>query len=146
MNPSEQLMKDVVEAWGHGDLSPLFAALHDDVVWSSASAEWDERIRSGGTHRGRPEVVALFSKIATAYFLAHCELREIFSRGDTVWGVFNFEASYMPVSAPGALTPKPVKTEILFRWRIQDGKITHAQTFFDTAALIAQQQGDARIG
>jgi len=138
-------MKVTVEAWGKGDPAPLYAALHDDIVWNSAASEWDERISSGGRHRGRAEVVALLTKIAAAYFVSSCKAREVFSRADAVWGLFDLEGSYCRATGQSSVKPVPIRSELVFRWRIEDGKITHAQTFLDTAALLAQQQGEQTL-
>jgi ketosteroid isomerase-like protein len=129
-------MKTVVEAWGKGDISPARAALDDDVVWISAATDWDNRLRSGGVHRGRASVIALLSKIATGYFNVACKAKEIVSKGDIVWGLFDFRARYV---GDGDQPDRMVATEMAFRWRVHDGKIVEAQTFFDTANLLAQQ-------
>ena len=141
MTPSEELMKTVVEAWGEGDLGPLRAALHDDVVWISAASEWDERIRSGGVHRGRANVIALFAKMATAYTNANARTKEIISSGEIVWGLFDVRGRY---SGERDQPDKNIASEIALRWRIRGGKIIEAQTFFDTAGLLALQ-GQLRL-
>jgi hypothetical protein len=48
MTPSEQLMKTAVEAWGNADLRPLKDALHQDVVWKSASTVENGAFLFGG--------------------------------------------------------------------------------------------------
>jgi len=133
LTPSEQLMKDCIEAWGQGDLAPVRSALHDDVVWISAATDWDDRLRSGGVHRGRANVLTLLAKIATGYITSACRAKEIVSHGEIVWGLFDFRGRYIDNAN------KPVGIEMAFRWRILGGKIVEAQTFFDTAGLLGQQ-------
>jgi ketosteroid isomerase-like protein len=137
MTPEEQFMKTVVEAWGHADMRPVFAALDDDVVWKSASTVDDGRFRFGGEHRGRDNVLALLSKISTAYFFSEYETKEIVSKGEVVWGLFVVKGSYAPVAS--GKVPVPLAFDTAMRWRVRNGKIIEAQTFFDTAALLAQQ-------
>ena len=136
VTPSEELMKNCVEAWGEGDLVPVRKALHDDVVWISAKTEWDDRLCSGGVHRGRANVLALFAKIATGYLTTFCRAKEIVSSSEIVWGLFEFRAKRI---GNGDKADRTVTIEMVFRWRIRDGKIVEAQTFFDTAALLGQQ-------
>ena len=128
-------MKTCVEAWGQGDLGPVRKVLHDDVVWISAATEWDDRLCSGGVHRGRARVIALLAKIATGYLNTSCRAKEIVSSREIVWGLFDFRAKHIS----GDKADRTVTTEMAFRWRIRDGKIVEAQTFFDTAGLLAQQ-------
>lgn len=137
MTPSEELMKTCIEAWGQGDLAPVRAALHDDVLWISAATEWDDQLRSGGVHRGRAKVIALLAKIATGYFNTACKAKEIVSSGEIVWGLFDFRARY---TGAAGKADKTVQTEMAFRWRVREGKIIEAQTFFDTAGMLAQQR------
>ena len=143
MTPEEHLMKSVVEAWGRADMQPLKDALDDQIVWKSAATRWDDRIRSGGVHNGRAEVIALFSKVQTAYFNHGAKLKEISSNGETVWGLFEVTGAYAPVAEGRQRASRTMTGEIALRWRIRNGKIIEAQTFFDTAGLIAEQERGA---
>jgi ketosteroid isomerase-like protein len=135
MTPSEELMKRCIEAWGEGDLSPLRKALHDDVLWISATTEWDDRLRFGGVTRGRAEALAVLAKAATTYFTTFAKAKEIISSGEVVWGLFDCKARYVgnPDSAD-----RTVSAEVAFRWRVRNGKILEAQAFQDTAGVLAQ--------
>jgi len=130
-------MKDALEAFGRADVGPIFAALDDNVVWKSAALETRSKFRFGGEYRGRENVVALLSKISTAYFFSECETREVVSKGEIVWGHFLFRGRYAPVGTDRI--PLPIVLEMALRWRIRDGRIVEAQTFFDTAGLLTQQ-------
>ncbi len=105
---SKELMKQAVEALSRGDATPYEAVLHEDVVWCAPDS---------AMHQGREEVAALLKKIADAT-AAPCLAREIVSRGEVVWGMFDAARD----DATGA-------TSVLVRWRLRDGKIVHAQTF-----------------
>ncbi|MBV8976976.1 MAG: nuclear transport factor 2 family protein [Alphaproteobacteria bacterium] len=131
-------MKTVLEAWGEADLEPARAALDDAVVWKSASTYAQGVFSFGGVYSGKANVIALLSKISTTYYFRSCRAKEIVSRGERVWGLFDCEGSFIPVHG-GEAERRPIAFEIAFRWRIRDGRILEAQTFFDTAALLAQQ-------
>ena len=138
MSPAEQLMKTVIEAWGEADVGPVRDALHENVVWKSGSSCDDNGFVFGGEYRGRDNVIALLSRISTKYYFQRYTAREIVSNGEIVWGLFDIKGSYLQ---PGGRERdrKLINFESAFRWRIRDGKIVEAQTFFDTAALLVQQ-------
>jgi ketosteroid isomerase-like protein len=139
MSPAEQLMKTVLEAWGEADFGPVRDALDENVVWKSASAVDGNGFAFGGEYRGRDNVIALLSGLSTRYFFRNYTAKEIISQGEIVWGLFDVIGSYFP-SGNTEQGGKSIKFESAFRWRIRDGKILEAQTFFDTAALLAQQR------
>ena len=138
MSAAEKLMKTVIEAWGEADFGPIRDALDENVVWKSGSSGGDTGLVFGGEYKGRDNVVALLSRLSTTYYFRRYLAREIISSGEIVWGLFDVTGSYRP---PGGRDSdrRPIKFESAFRWRIRDGKILEAQTFFDTAALLVQQ-------
>jgi ketosteroid isomerase-like protein len=138
MTPSEHLMKTVLEAWGQADLGPAYEAFDENIVWKSASTNEDGVFRFGGIYKGRTQVIALLSQLSTRYYFQRCVTKEIISNGEIHWGLFEAHGTYIP---PGdsASAGKPINVETAFRWRIRNGKILEVQSFFDTAALLAQQ-------
>jgi CRP-like cAMP-binding protein/ketosteroid isomerase-like protein len=134
MTPPEQIMKTVVEALGKANLAPLSEAIDDDIVWKSAASHWDNRIGCGGVHKGRANVIAHMSGMSSIYLQSGCKAREIISRDDIVWGLFDTELEFLQARRDR----RPVRLEMAFRWCIRDGKIVEAQTFFDTAKLLIQ--------
>lgn len=139
MTPEEQLMKTVIEAWGEADVGPVREALDENVVWKSASSCDDGTFRFGGVYRGRANVLTLLSTLSTNYFFRRYVAKEIVSSGEIVWGLFDVHGSYRP---PGGRETdrRRIDFETAFRWRIRNGKILEAQSFFDTAALLYQQR------
>jgi len=139
MTPEEQLMKTVIEAWGEADVGPVREALDENVIWKSASSCDNGTFRFGGVYLGRANVLTLLSTLSTSYFFRRYVAKEIVSRGEIVWGLFDVDGSYVP---PGVheIERKLIQFEIAFRWRIHNGKILEAQSFFDTAALLIQQR------
>lgn len=138
MTSAEQLMKTVLEAWGQANLEPAYAALDENVVWKSGSTFANGQFRFGGVYNGKASVVALLSKLSTQYFFQRYEEKEIISQGEIVWSLFDVYGSYVPAGGRDR-AHKSFVIEMAFRWRIRGGKILEAQTFFDTAALLAQQ-------
>jgi hypothetical protein len=137
MTPTEHLMKTFIEAWGQADLGPAQMALDENVIWKSASTANDGVFSFGGVYRGKAEVIGLLSKISTNYFFQSYLAKEIISSDEIVWGLFDVRGSYLPRGGR-ASDRKPIGFETAFRWRIRDGKILEGQSFFDTAALLAQ--------
>ena len=138
MFSAEQLMKTVIEAWGEADLVPVREALDENVVWKSASSCDGTEFVFGGEYRGRDNVIALLSRLSTKYFFQQYAAKEIISKGEIVCGLFEVNGSYLPAGRSDQ-GRKAIKFESAFRWRIRDGKILEAQSFFDTAALLTQQ-------
>ena len=139
MTSEEQLMKTVIEAWGEADVGPVREALDENVVWKSASSCEDGTFRFGGVYRGRANVLTLLSTLSTNYFFRRYVAKEIVSSGEVVWGLFDVHGSYLPAGGRESDRTR-IHFETAFRWRIRNGKILEAQSFFDTAALLYQQR------
>lgn len=137
---SEQLMRKVVAAFAQSDLQPLLDALHDDVVWKSASRQ-PGLFSFQGEYRNRAGVREVLSNISKDYTFHHMKPLEIQEAGDTVWGLFDVGLRYDRKGKAGE--EKIVQLEIAIRWRMKDGKIIEHQAFFDTAYLMLLLQGQA---
>lgn len=132
----EKLMRVVASAFAVGDLRPLFAAVHRDIVWKTASPHVN-LFRFGGVHERRTGVMGVTGEIASEYIFHRLDPKEIIANDDVAWGLFDAEVRYQPV---GNKRPyDPIKLDIALRWRIKDGKIIEHQAFFDTAALLVQR-------
>lgn len=132
------LMRNVVAAFAQGDLKPLFDAIAPDIVWKSAARTKGQFV-FGGNYTNRLEVVELTARISTAYVFWRITPKEVISEGDTVWGIFQAEGDYLP-RGPSSNSRRQFALECAIRWRMRDGKISEHQTFFDTAALLRQQE------
>ena len=137
---SEQLMRKVVAAFAQSDLQPLLDALHDDVVWKSASRQ-PGLFSFQGEYRNRAGVREVLSNISKDYTFHHMKPQDIQETGDTVWGLFDVGLRYDHKGRTSE--EKIVQLEIAIRWRMKDGKIIEHQAFFDTAYLMLLQQGQA---
>jgi ketosteroid isomerase-like protein len=140
MDP-EKLMRHIVESFERTDLEPLIEALHDDVVWKSASKQ-ENVFRFGGDYYSKLGVLDALSHILMDYTIHHMRPREILASGNVVWGLFDVELDYDhkgmdPVGKSDQ--NKAIELEVVIRWRLRDGKIIEHQSFFDTASLLIQQ-------
>jgi ketosteroid isomerase-like protein len=132
----EQLMRGVVAAFAMSDLRPLLNALHDDVVWRSASRHQGP-FSFGGNYESRAKVIEVLSNISKDFTFLHMNPREIVSSDDIVWGLFDVGLRY---DAKGeAVDAATIDLEMAIRWRIKDSKIIEHQAFFDTAHLLMRQ-------
>lgn len=141
MDPDE-LMRKVAAGFERSDLTLLLDALHEDVVWKSASKQ-PGMFRFGGNYQTKPGVIEALSQVTMDYTVHHMWPKEITTSGDVVWGLFDVEMAYDPMDTdPVAASPsgqeKMITLEIAIRWRLKDGKIIEHQTFFDTASLLSQ--------
>jgi ketosteroid isomerase-like protein len=131
-----ELMRKVAAGFEKSDLRPLLDAIHEEIVWKSATKH-EGLFRFDGEYKNRPGVLDILSKISLDYTFHHLKPKEILAHGDVVWGLFDVGLSYDP-KGKGS-TPKAVKMEMVFRWRLKDGKIIEHQGFWDTASLLIQQ-------
>ena len=132
----EELMRRIATAFTESDLRPLLNALHDDVVWKSASKQ-EGLFSFSGEYRNRSGVVQVLSNISKDYTFLYMEPKEIITAGDVVWGYFDVKLRY---DAKGKATgPKIIQLDMAIRWRLKDGKIIEHSAFFDTAHLLMEQ-------
>jgi ketosteroid isomerase-like protein len=131
-------MRTVTAAFAQSDIRPLMNALHDDVVWKSASRMPGGPFSFEGDYRNRAGVIEVLSNIAKDYTFQHMTPKEIIGGKDVVWGLFDVGIRYDAKGKDRAA--KTVKLDIAIRWQLKDGKIIEHQAFFDTAYLAAQQR------
>ncbi|MDB5740936.1 MAG: limonene,2-epoxide hydrolase [Alphaproteobacteria bacterium] len=127
---NKKLMLSVVAGLKDGNLDPLFAALHPDIVWTATAPK--AFFRFGGTHRGIAGMKEYTALLFSRYSFIAFEPRSVVTSGDQVWGLFAFEARHIP-------TGRIVATDISMRWTVKAGKIIAHQGFFDTAGVLMQQ-------
>lgn len=133
-----ELMLKVAAGFEKSDLQPLLDAIHEDIVWKTATKH-DGLFRFGDEYKNRPGVLDILSKISMDYSFHHLRPKEIVASGDVVWGLFDIGLSFDPKGKCSA--PKIINLEMVFRWRLKDGKIIEHQGFWDTASALIQQGG-----
>lgn len=130
------LMRNVIAAFARSDLQPLFDAVHEDIVWKSASGQ-EGLFRFGGAYANRSGLLVILANLSKAYKFYRFEAKDIVASGDTVWGHFDVGCFF---DANRADEPeKNIALEMAIRWTLKDGKIVEHQSFFDTASLLVQQ-------
>ena len=123
-------MLTVSRAFAQGDLEPLKAALHPDVVWTSRTPK--SHFRFAGEHHHRDGVTEHHALVLSAYLFLRFEPKELVAEGETVWGLFDTELMHRE-------TKRTAKLDLAVRWVVRGGKIMSHENFFDTASLLAQQ-------
>jgi ketosteroid isomerase-like protein len=131
----EALMRTIVAAFEKSDLKPLLDALHEDVVWKSASRQ-EGLFSFHGEYRNRPGVTEVLSNISKDYTFHHMKPKEVLAAGDVVWGYFDVGLRF-DAKGKGAES-RTVQLDMAIRWRLKDGRIIEHQAFFDTAHLLMQ--------
>jgi ketosteroid isomerase-like protein len=131
-----ELMRNVAAGFEKSDLRPLLDAIHDEIVWRTATKH-EGLFRIDGEYKNRPGVLDVLSKISVDYTFHHLRPIEILAGGDVVWGHFDVGLSYDPKGKVGAV--KNINFEMAIRWRLKDGKIIEHQGFWDTASVLIQQ-------
>jgi ketosteroid isomerase-like protein len=132
-----ELMRKVAAGFEKSDLQPLLDAVHDEIVWKTATTQ-EGVFRFQGEYKDRQGVLDVLSKISMDYTFHHMRPKEVLASGDVVWGLFDAELSFDPKGK--SVPPNTMKLEMAVRWRLKDGKIIEHQAFFDTAALLRQQE------
>lgn len=130
------LMRDVVAAFEKSDPQPLFDAIHDDIVWKTASFQ-EGVFRFGGEYKGRAGVQAVLGAFSRVYHFYQFRPKDIVASGDVVWGHFDVCLFFDPKSEGEA--KRHATLDMAFRWKLKDGKIIEHQAFFDTAYLAQRQ-------
>jgi ketosteroid isomerase-like protein len=136
------LMRKVAAGFEKSDLQPLLEAMHEEIVWKTASKQ-EGVFRFGGEYKGRAGILDVLAGMSMDYTFCHLRPKEIFAKEDVVWGLFDAALSIDP---KGKLVPANiVNLDMAIHWRLKDGKIIEHQAFFDTAALLMQQGRLSRI-
>ena len=133
----EMLMRSIVAAFANSDLRPLLNHLDENVVWKSASRFADGPFSFKGDYKNKAGVLEVLSNISRDYTFIRMDPKEIFSKGDVVWGLFDVSLRYDPKGK--SHDAKIIRMDFAIRWQLKDGMIVEHQAFFDTAYLLMQQ-------
>jgi ketosteroid isomerase-like protein len=130
------LMRKVAAGLEKADLQPLLEAIHEDIVWKSATKH-EGLFRISGEHKGRAGVLTVLANISMNFKVHQFKPKDVIAHQDIVWGHFDVATTFDPKSK--GYPEKAINMEIAFRWRIKDGKVIEHQSYFDTASLLIQQ-------
>lgn len=120
-----QLMRDLYEAFGRGDIPTVLGAMDPGIEWHEAEGNPYEP--SGEPWRG-PEAVLqnLFVRLGTEWDGFAATPKEFHDAGPVVV----VEGRYTGICKQ---TGKSLDAQVCHVWKIRDGKITSFQQYLDTA-------------
>lgn len=124
MTPLETI-QSVYDAFTRGDIAHIVGLVAPDAVWrQSKLVPW------GGDYRGPTGAAEFFDKLNAAAETTGFEVRENVAVGSDV---FSFGRHAATLRSNG----QPAATEWMFRWRVENGRITLFDSYIDSAAVTA---------
>jgi ketosteroid isomerase-like protein len=121
-----ELVRQIYEAFGRGDVPAILDALAEDVDW------WfhgPATIPFGGRRRGRDQVAQLFAAIAE-----HVEIDEFGAQEFVASGERVIVLGHERVRAKS--TGAAWETDWVHVWTIHRDKVAQVHEFYDTAAIV----------
>lgn len=125
-NDNPQVIKQIYEAFGRGDIAFVLNVLADDVVFSHPRPD---HIPWGGVRRGKRAAAEFFAALAAGVDIEKFEVREFVADNDKVV-VLGWER--MRVKATG----RRYETNWVHVWAVKNGKVTGFEDYNDTAAIV----------
>lgn len=122
-----QLVRQVYEAYGKGDMATVFAALADDVEWDSHGAS--EIVTWGGHFSGKDGVTAFFQRITAAIALERFEVVDIIGQDDRA-------AVVTKVSVRFHCNGRPLTVQKVDIVKVRDGKVASFTEYYDTGIVV----------
>ena len=122
-----QVIRDVYEAFGRGDIPAVLGAMDENVEWREAEGNPFEP--SGAPWIG-PETIlnSLFVKLGSDFEAFTVHPKEFHESGDTVIVEGRYTGTYKP-------TGKSLDGQFCHLFKVRDGKLAAFQQYTDTAQL-----------
>ena len=122
-----QLMRDLYDAFGRGDIATVLGAMDPDIEWREA--EGNPYQPSGTPWRG-PDAITqnLFIKLGTEWDSFTVHPGQFHDAGSTVVVEGRYTGTYRQ-------TGRKLDAQVCHVWKISDGKVTSFQQFVDTGQL-----------
>ncbi len=135
MTPQEntQLVQQIFEALGRGDIPFILNAVCEDVKWTNGFPR--DVVPTGGVWHGPEGVAEFFANIGTVMEPTQFEPREYIAQDNKV--VVLGYSSFI-VKSIG----KPFGSDWVMVWTLQDGKVKSFREYTDTAGGIAAFKGE----
>jgi uncharacterized protein len=124
MTPTHTI-ESIFDAFTRGDVPHIVGLVAPDVAWNQTMA-----VPWGGRYHGPNGVVEFFTKLGTAAETTAFVVRENIESGNDV---FSFGTHESIIRATG----KPAKVDWMFRWRVEHGRVTRYDAYFDSAPIVA---------
>lgn len=124
-------ISEVLVAYRNGDVGPLFAILHPEVVWMSRSEP--QHAMFGGVFLGHDAVKTYFQRLSENLCLVDYHIVDVIPAGHETLHVAE-------VSAHVAGDPARIlKVRLVCFWSFKDGLVTAMTEYFDTPSYLAQR-------
>ncbi len=122
-----QMMQDLYDALGRGDMPVVLGAMDPDIEWREAEGNPYDPVGKGW--RGPDAIVQnLFMRLATEWDGFTVHPREFYDAGPAVVVDVRYTGTYKQ-------TGKKLDAQVCHIWKIRDGKVTSFQQYADTAQL-----------
>ena len=127
---SVELIQSMFDAFGRGDIEFITSRLTPDCRWMVPG----EGIPAAGAYTGPEGAAAFFRKMAESEEMTRFEPKEYFTNGNDVV-VLGLE------ECRARATGRTASTNWAMLFRVRDGKVSHFETHFDTAAYVRAHAG-----
>ncbi len=125
-----QLIKQLYDTLGRGDLESALGLMTDDVTFVVPGPPG---IGAAGTWRGHNGVRECFARLREAQENQSTDVREFVAQGNTV-------VVLLHVIAKARSTGKRFESDLVHFFTLRDARISNLIDFFDTAALVDAYQ------
>ena len=124
---NEQLVRNLYDAFGRGDIQTMLNALADDVDWYDPGPP---AVAHAGRYRGREDVLRFFSRIGESLEIETFQPTEFIVQGDRVIALGS-------IRAKAKQTGLVYDNEWAMSWTLRDGRVTKWQIYEDTTRELA---------
>ncbi len=121
----KQLVQSLYDAFGRGDIPFILERIAPDCRWIAPG----EGIPNAGSYNGPEGVAQFFQRLASSENVTAFEVKEYFENGNSVVALGSEACTVIA-------TDKPAHTDWAMLFRVQDGKVTMWQSYYDTSAYM----------
>jgi ketosteroid isomerase-like protein len=121
----KQTVESVYDAFTRGDIPHIVGLVAPSAVWrQSKMLPW------GGDYSGPSGAAEFFTRLDTAAETTGFVARESVEAGPEVYSFGTYQCRIRS-------TGKPAAMDWMFRWRVEDGRITLFDSYVDSAVITA---------
>ncbi len=122
-----EMVKNVYEAFGKGDIPAVLDAFHPEIHWHEA--EGNPYMPTGDPFVGPEEVLnKLFVRLGEEWDGFSVHPHTYYDAGDTVVVECRYTGTYKE-------TGKDMDTQVCHIWKVEDGKLKNFQQYVNTAEM-----------
>ena len=134
MKDNIEVVQQIYEAFGRGDIPAILAAMDPEVVWgvdSTAPVPWY------GLRKGPEGVRSFFAELGRGMVFRSFAPHHFAAAGGTVFNLITYDATIQPGDTQVEITAAQV-------WQLRGGKVVSWRGYEDTSGVLAAQKGQAR--